>query len=273
MVFISSPLRLHGNESHKALRPLGSTTVDQVCHITNQALSEQRQLSNQLLPAISLLVKHLEGSPDTRAALTGCFRGIRQLNHEASNQDNDTVQNTSECKNSQAEQNVSGLNPPSRLSTRNVQNLSTCEVDCACRCHFPRHIGDPQTFTKLIGQGYIQMAGFSKFGTQCDHQSCKAHAMPRVSVQYCLPSWLASRMIFVWFNSSSSFSSPELLLRIPRVVGRKSSIFQAVFSDSIQQLEAVITHRNCTPHDVDEYGFTLFAVRTILKISNVGMIR
>lgn len=65
------------NGSSTTLYPHGSTAIHQVYQFTNQALSEQRQLNSQLLPAISLLVEHLGGSPDTRAALTGSFGGIR----------------------------------------------------------------------------------------------------------------------------------------------------------------------------------------------------
>ena len=83
--------------------------------------------------------------------------------------------------------------------------------------------------------------------------------------------WLASRMISIFFRSYPP-SSPEFLLRVSRVVIGEHAAFQAVLSNNVTRMKAAIKHSDCTPHDVDEYGNTLFAVRTILKPSHVEAI-
>lgn len=151
--YIYPPLLLYcafmKSGSSTTLSPHGSTAIHQVYQFTTQALSEQRQLSNQLLPAISLLVKHLEGSPSTRAALTGSFGGIRQLNLQATHQEKNTVASMTESKAIRADQNQLGPNSQTGFYAQESQKPGICEANCACRCHFPRHLGMPGLFRKL----------------------------------------------------------------------------------------------------------------------------
>ena len=190
-------------------------------------LSDQQQLSNQVSSAIALLVQHLEESPSTQAALTGSLGNIRQLTIESTTQTSDIVVKDTKNKTLRAGNATSKLHSQNVVLVSRAQTISICDSSCACKCHVLRKFGNPGARSNFFGHGFIQTAGYAILGTQCDTESCIAHAAPRISIQYRLPKWLASRMILLWFISSPA-CSPELLLRVPRVAeGHKA--FRAVF--------------------------------------------
>lgn len=259
---------------HKSLSSLKSITLDQVSRVTNQTLSEHRQLSNQILPilpALAQLVQLLEESPSTQSALAGSLGTVRQLTLESDPQANDTVAKITETETLQADQTVSKLHPQSILRVRKIQRVSICAIGCACKCHVFRRFGASGTLSKIFGRGYIQTAGSFILGTQCDTESCRALTAPRISVQYLLPQWLASRMIFVWLTSSPP-CGPELLLRVPRVVSHSNAAFIAVALRDVESLKLALTNGDCTTYDVDQYGDNLLSVRTAIENSVLGNI-
>lgn len=236
-----------------------SITLDQVSRVTNQTLSEHRQLSNQILPilpALAHLVQLLEESPSTQSALAGSLGTVRQLTLESDPQANDTVAKATETETLQADQTVSKLHSQRILRVRKVQKVSICAIDCACKCHVSRRLGASGTLAKIFGRGCIQTAGSFILGIQCDTESCGALTAPRISVQYLLPQWLASRMIFVWLTSSPP-CGPELLLRVPRVVSDSNAAFGAVVNLDFESLKLALTNGDCTSYDVDQYGDNL----------------
>ncbi len=146
--------------------------------------------------------------------------------------------------------------------------VSICDANCACNCHFRRRLNASGILSKVFGYGYVQTVGCPLLGAQCNTESCKANAAPRISVQYFLPRWLLSRMIFILFTSSPS-CSPELLLRVHRLVNRRTNkAFLALRSYHYRgraDLEIALRNGDCTPYDIDEDGNTLLTVRTTIE--------
>ena len=245
-----------------------STTLHQVSQVTSQVLSEHRQSSNQILSAVTQLVQLVEESSSTRAALTGSLGNFRQLTLETGTQADDTIATVSERKQLHVGQTGSKLHGQSRIHINRVQKVSMCHIDCACKCHTRRRLGAQGTLSKYLGRGYIQTAGYSILGAQCNIESCRARAAPCVSVRYVLPQWLASRMLLIWFTSCPP-CDPELLLRVPRVTQRSRAAFEAIDDGDVEALKLAILNGDCTPYDVDEeYGCNLFSVRMNVKLSN-----
>lgn len=208
----------------------------------------------------------LEGSPPTRAALAASMGDVRQVAIESSSQPNFTTTENSIAL--QSSQHKSHLDPQNDLYIRRVRTISLCNRYCVCKCHVRRQLGRSGIFSKLIGSGYIETAGPSIFGTQCDIELCRARAAPRVSVQYLLPQWLISRMIFMWFTSSPPHA-PEFVLRVPRVIDyENNNAFTAVRRGDLGSLRLAISNGDCTPYDIDAIGNTLLAVRINIKIFN-----
>ncbi|KAF6219454.1 hypothetical protein HO133_003920 [Letharia lupina] len=233
------------------------TTVQHVSQVTSQVLFEHRQLSSQMVALATQVTQLLEGSPSTRAALAASMGDVRHLAIESSPRPKVPV--TEKTTTLDLSQPKSHLDPQNDLYIRRVRTISLCNKYCVCKCHLRRQLGPSGIFSKLIGSGYIETAGPSIFGTQCDIELCRARAAPRVSVQYRLPQWLISRMIFMWFTSSPPYA-PEFVLRVPRVIDFWSTnAFQAVGTGDLGLLKSAITNGDCTPYDIDTSGRTLLA--------------
>ena len=235
-----------------------SISVDQVSQNMEELLSHQRQNSNQMLSAFAHLVQLIEESPSTRAALTGSLGNFRQLTFEPVSQPNEMGALTTRSKAFQPDGTSASVTRVSK-----VPKATFCTAYCACKCHHFRRIGSPRMLSNIFGHGFAETAGSFLRRTQCDTVLCKAQAAPRVSVQYRLPQWLASRMVVMWLTSCPP-CSPELLLRVPRVVDRRNEAFQAMHSD-VESFELAITRGDCTPYDVNENGENILSVGTTMK--------
>ena len=240
--------------------PLQSTTIHEVAQTTNQVLAEHRQLNNQILPAVNLLVELLEESAPTRAALTNSLGNVRQLTVRSSNEENDPLTKHVQDTRSQAISAVPKTQCQSMFNVTTTQTVRSCDVYCECKCHARRRLGVSGTFLKFFGHGYVEVAGFGLLGPKCDTKMCRADTTPYISVQYCLPQWLAYRMLFMWFTSSPP-CGPELLLRVPRVLSDENLAIRAIYGNDVEKLKLAISRGDCTPYDVNEFGMSLLEVR------------
>ena len=227
--------------------------------------SDHRQFSNQILPAFAQLAQLLEESPSTRAALNRSLGNFRQLTLETTPQVNDTVTGSTEIQALRAGQSVSRPQHQSILRFSNVKTVRVCAKGCLCQCHTWRAIRAPRFMPKMFGRGCIWTTGSPILGSRCDTELCKAHAAPRVSIQYHLPQWLASRMILIWLTSAPP-SSPELLLRVSRVIQRDNPVCKVMrMEQGIDALKSAIASGDLTPYDVNECGRSLITVRFPIK--------
>ena len=214
---------------------------------------------------MTLLSQLLEESPSTRSALTGSLGSIRQLRHEPAVQENDTLTRFTSSEIQRTDQKATRPQFEGSIRVSKIQKISICNPYCKCKCHVKISIGAPSILSKVFGCGYVQIPGSIIFGNQCDTETCKAHVAPRVSMQYCLPQWLASRMVLMWITSSPMYGL-ELLIKIPRVLERHNAAFAAVLANDPEKLETALRRGECRPYDVDKHGLNLFEVWSALEI-------
>lgn len=242
---------------YSLLSLLESQNLHLISHVAYQLLHEHRQSSNQITSAITHLEQLLGGSPSARAALTGPLAKLPHLSLEPAPKADSTVANRTETKVPRPSLSVSKPHPERRFG--NLQQFSPCDASCVCKCHVYRRLGALGNLSSLFGQGFIQTAACPIPKFLCDTDLCRAQAAPFVYMQYCLPKWLASRMVLIWLAPTWA-PSPELLLRVPRVVERSNEAFRAIRFGGVEDLKTAITTGDCTPYDVDEYGDTLLTV-------------
>lgn len=218
---------------------------------------------------VAFATKLLEESSSTRASLSALMGDIRQLTIESSPRPDGRIAEKSTALN--LRQNKSHFDPQNKLCIRRFRTITICNTSCACKCHLRRQIGAPGIFFKVIGSGYIETAGPSLFGTHCDLELCRARAAPRISIQYCLPQWLITRMVLMWFTSCPPYA-PEFVLRLPQVRDLwKTRAFKAIASQDLDLLRAAFNDGDCTPYDVDVFGRTLLPVRLPMKMFGFTM--
>lgn len=231
-----------------------SLSMDQISQNTNQILSENRHSSNQMLSAFAHLFQLLEESPSTRAALNGSLGNFRQLTLEGASEANGTGTLIPRSKTLQSD----GIVSTNVFRVSKAQKVTICTANCPCKCHHFRGIGSPGVLSNILGHGYVETAGSFFCKSQCDTLICKAQAGSRVSIQYRLPQWLASRMIVMWLTSCPP-CPPEILLRVPRVVDSGTAAFKAADAQDLESFKLAIAKGDSKPYDVNEYGQTIFS--------------
>ena len=214
---------------------------------------------------MTLLSHLLEESPSTRAALTGSPRNIRQLTQGPAVPENNTLSKFASSEIQQTDQKATRPQFEGLFCVSKTQIISICSAYYECKCHVMGSIDAPGILSTLFGCGYVRKAGSLIFGNQCDTETCRANAALSVSIRYCLPPWLASRMVLTWITSSPLYGL-ELLLQFPRVLDRHSAAFAAVWADDSKELEIALRRGECRPYDVDKHGLNLFEVRSAWQI-------
>ena len=120
-----------------------SQVTNQVLSEQRKIISEQRQLSNQILPAVALLVQLLEESPSTQAALTSSLGNIRQLSFESGSQANNTMATADQSRVLPEVQITSKVHPQSTLRIGRSQTIRICDQFCVCKCHVKDNLALP----------------------------------------------------------------------------------------------------------------------------------
>ena len=249
--------------------------LQQISVHTDQIASEQ-QASNfqvaaalpQLQGAIGLLYQKLEESQSTQAALTRLLGNVRQASVDSTpNAAIGSPRQAMEiaCKtqltrhrmSSTSEINISGI------------RYGRCQSSCPCSCHRIRKSVLYPSSRKLLGFGSMSFAGIPMLGGGCNVQACKQTTTPSVRINYCLPTWLALRMISIWFTSSPLYG-PELLIRVPRYVemgefGVPPGV-GAIVRHDLESLRRCLAIGLCTPNDIYGPDCSLLLVRKHFRV-------
>ncbi|KAH8886043.1 hypothetical protein GQ53DRAFT_828413 [Thozetella sp. PMI_491] len=142
-------------------------------------------------------------------------------------------------------------------TTKCVQTSFRCDSDCGCRCHSPRGYGSwtLSALKSVAGTVNLSFTGFNLRGSACDRQYCKSgrSGHQRVCLSYILPPWLLNKVIFLIYNDITG--SPEMLLRIVRVVSPEylsvsDSIFGSVRSESVEGLKVALKNKKGSIYDI-----------------------
>lgn len=99
------------------------------------------------------------------------------------------------------------------------QSGPRCSNACRCTCHKKRRLATPYSASDWAGGLSIVFSGIGPLSSSCTVPSCARRLTPSASVDFRLPSWLASTMISIWLKAAP-IQGPELLLRSRRVRDR-----------------------------------------------------
>ena len=216
-----------------------------------------------VLPRQEALLHHLcqriEESQATQAAMMRLLGNFRQVDI---NMASDGAAALSESLESAAGAPTVArprMRSRSEFHVQNFQIHSACPVACKCNCHEPWVIYTPEKWRKLFGYSKIEGAEVPFFKGACSLRSCKGKKATFVNINFFLPTMIAARMISLWFTSSP-FHRPELLLKVPRVLGARTSAYFAICFGDLDAVKRCISAGECKPWDVDDRGQSLIAV-------------
>lgn len=228
----------------------------------------ESQLHDTLLrheAVLDQLCSRLENLPVTQKALSDTLGDFRRVTIEKGN--NHTVRDGSNNTWLSASRNTTGsclqasdMHPTNSASIQKSQRYPTCLQKCRCICHNVRG-GLIPGFGALIIHGL----SFPSRKPSCNLRSYKDRFQLSIKVTYCLPAWIANRMISMWY-SSSALHGPEFQIRVPRRLAPGNPVITALYQGDLQSLRQSVAQGHGSPHDVDEFGRSLLGVGATLTI-------
>lgn len=127
---------------------------------------------------------------------------------------------------------------------------SSCSQWCSCECHTATRIKTPTWMHKVIGLLFVRYYGVRYLGLRsCSEHSCRRKSVSQARITYYFPSWFLSRKIQFVANWKP-LEGPELLLRLPRVVGSSALIFWYAGSGDLAGMKGLFAQRLASPYDV-----------------------
>lgn len=179
-------------------------TSQQVAIITEKVSLHQRQ-TDHLIGQISarheamfaMLCEKLEEAPETLNSLTRMLGNSGEANIETSN----TLATTSREHSRDLHRPIDTgpcLAPPNELRMHILQGINTSRKSCHCTCHLFREAAIPGIWSLAVRDLRLPYVRAS-----CNTGSCKCRAASCIRIKYYLPTWIAYRMISIWFRSSA----------------------------------------------------------------------
>jgi len=156
--------------------------------------------------------------------------------------------------------------------TRSIALSSTrCRAGCRCKCHKLLECQSPTVGEWWTGRFQLKMSNMSWFRPACGVRKCVRNASsPSVALQYKLPAWLASRMIWARYTSAP-LQGPELLFKVPIV--RYSDLFYYANKGNVKAIQTMFSEGLASPNDVhpDHGGNALLVcISHLLHNSNLS---
>lgn len=127
-------------------------------------------------------------------------------------------------------------------------NGPQCSNACRCTCHRKRRLATPYTASGWMGGLSIVFSGIGPLSSACTVASCARRLTPSASIDFRLPSWLASTMISIWLKAAP-IQGPELLLRSRRVI--ETEAYYTAEQGNIATLRQLYAEGRAGIHDVN----------------------
>lgn len=127
-------------------------------------------------------------------------------------------------------------------------NGPRCSNACRCTCHKKRRLATPYSASDWVGGLSIVFSGIAPLRSACTVASCAPRLTPSASIDFRLPSWLASTMISIWLKAAP-IQGPELLLRSRRVI--ETEAYYTAEQGNISALRKLYTEGRAGIHDVN----------------------
>lgn len=143
----------------------------------------------------------------------------------------------------------------------------SCTSLCQCNCHQFSVVSTPTWLKGLIGLLFVGYAGIpipSQKSRPCSENLCSRNKSPLLKVNYYFPSWFLSRMIALR-DRWTPLDGHSLTVRTPRVT-RSYSLFNAVKTGHLAQVQKLFAEGKASPFDVNEFGVSALIVCIVLNI-------
>jgi hypothetical protein len=171
---------------------------------------------------------------------------------------------------SQTESNNSGSHELISITTRSRLLRKVCRPWCSCICHSKRSVKTPALWKNVLGSVFVGYSGVPVLTPACDETSCLQRTTFGADITYYFPTWLISRAISVNL-SASTFGTPELSLRMPRMINWAAPLwYGARIGDQIR-VEMLFSEGNASPYDVNAYGQSSLHVRPSHLVTQVAL--
>jgi ankyrin repeat protein len=126
-----------------------------------------------------------------------------------------------------------------------------CSKWCSCLCHQRRHIRSPAKLNRLLGSLFVGYTSLPFLSPACNEKRCKKRSSPSIRVNYYFPNWFMMRALV--FAATQNANSPEMLLKVIRMVPPNSEIFYYAETGNVAGMSDLFRRGLASPRDV-EYG-------------------
>jgi hypothetical protein len=173
---------------------------------------------------------------------TGCSQSLIRFQESQVSSD----ESKSDAGSAKLHNEVDGAIPISA----SISQDASCDLWCSCRCHTATQIKTPTWMYKAAGLLFIRFQGVPYLGRQsCNERSCQRNSSSRARITYYFPSWMMSRRI-LFVGNWRPLEGPELLLKVPRVIGPSALVFWYAASGDLTGIKELFARRVASPDDV-----------------------
>lgn len=135
--------------------------------------------------------------------------------------------------------------------TRSDQTSSPafqCSSICRCAGHKKRRVATPHSTREWVGGLSVTFSGIGPLSSACTIASCARKLRASASVDFTLPSWLASNMVSIWLKAAP-VQGPELLLRTRRII--ETPAYYTAEQGNLVALRGLYSEGRAGIHDVN----------------------
>ena len=154
---------------------------------------------------------------------------------------------------------VRGLTGPSNIEQcfKGTQNTRIsmrasqlrCTKGCSCLCHRRRTYRSPPVLARFFGALSIGCAGIPRVTPPCDIVECAQRSSPTVLISFIFPSWFLARALAI-LGRLTPMNGPEMMIRVPRVVGDNALIFDRCAQNDICAVRELLRDGLASTSDV-----------------------
>ena len=131
------------------------------------------------------------------------------------------------------------------LSLSTAPKRQKCPHWCVYACHSREDLKSPWALSDLLGEINIQYNGLARVQCNCLEPSW-------LSVIYRFPVYLLRR--YIAFAVQFRWTSPELLLRVPRIVPWDHKLWRYLIDGNVAAVKRIYTLGLASPHDISQHG-------------------
>lgn len=125
-----------------------------------------------------------------------------------------------------------------------------CRASCSCVCHTRSIVRSPCILDTIVGRINVQYTGRRP---PCNEFHCRRPSESSFKVVYRLPKYITSRYISMVMHYGR-LSSPELLLRVPRMVAWSHPLWKYTTNGDLLAIQKLFAEGKASPYDLDPRG-------------------